>query len=147
MLRRITTRAAPKRSIAGAEARPKRVSYIPRGEAQQGKSRLTFLESMKRDQEDAKARRSLPLWERIKSLPIIQFIVFMTLWSWAGAYAVPYLKRLTPGEYPKIGGEEASDELKARARPTPVVPPPGQIISNIIGGRKILSGAEPKIKL
>lgn len=140
---------APKKPIGVSGAsRPKRVSYTPQGDVKAGKNRITFLESIQRDRDAAQARRELPLLERIKALPIIPFIVFMTVWSIAGLYIVPWIKGLKPGEYPTIKGKELTEEQKAKICKTPVIPTPSEIIGGMFGGGKgMLSGAEPKIKL
>lgn len=108
----------------GAPVRTRRpqVSAPLRSERKSSKERFDLHEALRRDRERIEANRSAPWrerWNQLKVYPWKTFIVFMTVWSYAGMYAVPYFKGVRSDGSPSLlpNGKVMPEDIRERMMP------------------------------
>ncbi|ORC84734.1 uncharacterized protein TM35_000411040 [Trypanosoma theileri] len=90
------------------QRQPRRTTYHAVSCAKSGKERFDLAEALRRDRETAQRNRTLPWRTRIgmiKDYPWKFFLAFMLIWSWAGTYAVPYMKKMKRGDVTSLSDD------------------------------------------
>ncbi|CUG93507.1 transmembrane protein, putative [Bodo saltans] len=116
----------PQRSAHGAPQRTRRsvVSSPAHSQRKSSKERFSLEEALIKDRERIQRNKDLPWKERLEQLKVYPwktFVVFMILWSYAGLYAVPWLKGGDLGNVPKVTplGQKVPEDVKQRLSQNP----------------------------